>query len=104
MDVREILKSYSQIDFFKMDVEGAERNIIPAMRDDLNRIEKIFIEYHSETCRPQCLPEILMILKEAGFRVYLHSEFVSRQPYVKCVENTGFDLQIEIFGIRNRVQ
>lgn len=100
INVVDILEQHEIIDFLKIDIEGAERKIIPAMKNQLGKVQRIFIEYHSEKNQPQCLSEIISILTEVGFRVYIQQEFVSEQPLRYISDNNGFDLQLEIFGIR----
>lgn len=100
VDVVDILKKHEIIDFLKIDIEGAERMIVPAMKNQLKKVKKIFIEYHSEKNQPQCLAEIIGILSETGFRIYVHQEFVSKQPLKYISYNADFDLQLEIFGVR----
>lgn len=99
-DAKEILQSFSYIDFLKMDIEGAERRVLPRIKDELGKVQNIFVEYHSETNRQQCLPELLAILREAGFRIYMHPAFCSPLPLVQDLENCGYDLEINIFGKR----
>src|SRR5438552_3271017 len=42
-----------KIDFLKLDIEGAEHEVIADCADRLKNIEKLFVEYHSFSDRPQ---------------------------------------------------
>ena len=95
-----IFEELDHVDFLKIDIEGAEKVVIPAIKNDLNKVDKIFIEYHSEIDKPQCMAEIFSVLENVGFRLYINSVFSSVNPYIEVKDNTGFDLQFELYGIR----
>lgn len=99
VDIREIL-SRGNYDFLKMDIEGAEERVFPACRDYLDSFRHVFVEYHSVTGHKQCLDRIIGVLAEAGFRIHIHSIFSSPSPFVELRTNSGFDLQLNIFGWR----
>lgn len=96
------LKEYlsEQVDFLKIDIEGAEYKVLEDCKDVLDNVKNIFVEYHSEPNSRQTLHEILAILSKSGFRYYLKEAWVNQaNPYLK--EYVGlFDLQINIFGYR----
>lgn len=48
MDALSILASHEKIDFLKIDIEGAERYVLPRMASELGKVDNIFVEYHSE--------------------------------------------------------
>jgi FkbM family methyltransferase len=99
VDIREYLKGES-FDLIKMDIEGAEECVLPACADYLDGVRHLFVEYHSRADREQCLDRLLAILKEKGYRVHVHSVFCSASPFIEIAMNTGFDLQLNIFGYR----
>lgn len=98
-DIREYLKG-ERFDLVKMDIEGAEEFVLPACADYLAGVSRLFVEYHSRAGRDQCLDRLLAIMKDAGYRVHVHSVFFSPSPFVETTTNTGFDLQLNIFGYR----
>jgi FkbM family methyltransferase len=101
----EVLANYlnQPIALLKMDIEGAELPVIKHCASLLGNVENIFIEYHSFINQPQQLEELLVILKQNGFRYHLSESFSYRQPFI---ENTlvceNMDLAINIFGYRNK--
>lgn len=98
IDILEVLSS-QKFDFLKMDIEGAEEFVIPRCRGFLNDLKFIFIEYHSKLGEKQCLDEILLILKEAGFRIHIRDVNNSNlSPFLEIKTQSGFDLQLNIFG------
>ena len=89
------------VDLLKIDIEGAETVVLLDCKDYLNRVERIFIEFHSFVKRPQDLDIILNILKEAGFRYNIqHIGTFSQQPFVEINEYMGMDLQLNIFAYK----
>ena len=92
----------STVDFLKIDIEGAEYELLIDCKDVLHCVENIFIEYHSQPDEPQKLDEILGILRTAGFRYYIKEAWQNRVfPYVeKDTIKSVYDLQLNIFGYR----
>ena len=89
-----------EVDFLKIDIEGAEFDVINDCKDKLDKVKHIFIEYHSEQSNEQKLDEILKILKNSGFKYYIKEAWNNQpKPYTNKRENL-FDLQLNIFGYR----
>ncbi len=88
------------VDFLKVDIEGAEYEVLMDCRDVLKNVDNLFVEYHSFHQEDQMLGEILSLLKESGFKVYIKEAWENmKNPYI---EKRGpyFDLQLNIFGYR----
>lgn len=100
VDAADEIKKFDTIDMLKIDIEGSERIVLPQIAPYLGRVENIFVEYHSEVDKGQFLPELLQILKSAGFRIFISSGFCAARPLMEIETNTGFDLQLDIFGRR----
>lgn len=97
INIAEFLKN-KQFDFLKMDIEGAEEYVLPACKDYLPHIKFVFVEYHSKVGQKQRLDRIISTLADAGFRIHIHSVMHSPSPFVEIKTNSGFDLQLNIFG------
>lgn len=96
------LKSYlnQPVDFLKLDIEGAELEVLKDIRDDLGQVERIFFEYHSLADQRQGLGEMLEILTEAGFRYYIQeAKNYNKRPFTG-LKKAGFDLQLNVFAMR----
>lgn len=90
----------NKVEFLKIDIEGAEYDVIRDCSENLVNVENIFIEYHSMLVDEQTLDEILIILKKAGFKYYIKEAWNNQPfPYVNKRESL-FDLQLNIFGYR----
>ncbi len=88
------------VDFLKIDIEGAEYEVLLDCQDALGGVEHIFIEYHSHSAEPQRLNEILSILTRSGFRYHVHEAYTRPRPYVQRELMLGMDLQLDVFGYR----
>lgn len=90
------------VDFLKLDIEGAETEVIIDSSDRLINVENIFIEYHSFAGEEQRLDELLSTVKSSGFRVQIQTQFCSERPLFKRETHFGMDLQLNIFGYREK--
>jgi FkbM family methyltransferase len=90
-----------RVDLLKMDIEGAENEVLSDIEDLLGNVERIFVEYHSFVGKEQGLSEILAILRNAGFRFNIHQIGVySPNPFIKISDHLDMDLQLNIYGYR----
>ncbi len=69
-----------EVDFLKMNIEGAEMATLKACGDSLRRIREMVIEFHSFPGQEQQLDELLLTLKSAGFR-YLVNHYDASSNY-----------------------
>jgi FkbM family methyltransferase len=89
------------VDFLKIDIEGAETDVILEAKDKLHLVRNIFIEYHSFVDRPQTLNEILDVLSETGFRYYMDIPVsLTNQPFVHRGSFLSMDLLVNIYAYR----
>lgn len=88
------------IDFLKIDIEGAENDVIFRIRKNLKNVKNMFLEYHEIPDRNQNLHDILKLLNEEGFEYYIRSAAdVMRFPF--CNEKPKrFAQQLNIFCFR----
>lgn len=100
VSLKDILGEIKVVDFLKIDIEGAEYEVIKSCQNSLNNVRHIFIEYHSHENERQTLQEILQILQDSGFRYHLQEAFVRQKPYINKETMLGMDLQLNIFGYR----
>ena len=89
-----------RVDFLKMDIEGAETDVLLDCADSLQRVSHLFVEYHSFVDRPQTLPAVVDVLANAGFRLHIHPPVTSPQPFHHRDVHLGMDMQLNIFAFR----
>lgn len=97
------LKPYldKQVDFLKLDIEGAETTVLEDIKDKLVNVERIFVEYHSFVNKEQTLDVIISILKTASFRLYVNAPgLVNKSPFVSVNTYNSMDMQLNIYGIK----
>lgn len=95
-----ILKEHDRVDFLKMDIEGAEFEVLTDCKNELKRIDHIFIEYHSHISEEQNLHLILNMLTDIGYRYHIQEAFVRQKPFFEDTTMTNMDLQLNIFASR----
>jgi FkbM family methyltransferase len=89
------------IELLKLDIEGAETEVLEESQSLLHNVNKIFVEYHSFADQPQTLYKILRILQEQNFRIHINTPgFIAKQPFFNCSKLYGMDMQLNIFGFR----
>ena len=92
-----------KVAFLKLDIEGAETEVLEDCRGALDNVEHIFVEYHSFVDRPQTLSRLLSVVEDAGFRVHVHVYQPSAQPLFLRDIRQGMDLvdmNLDIFCFR----
>ncbi len=90
-----------QVDFLKIDIEGAEYTLLEDIKDLLHNVSNVFLEYHSYKNKQQILSDILNILKEAGYRFYITTPgLVSAHPFIHIDVYEKMDMQLNIYCIR----
>ncbi|HEU5365569.1 MAG TPA: FkbM family methyltransferase [Hanamia sp.] len=96
------LKDYlnEKIDFLKIDIEGAEFDVITDCSDLLYNVDNLFVEYHGFEKTEQNLHNLLSIFQKAGFRYHIKETFTSPEPFINQRINDGMDLQLNIFCYR----
>ena len=91
-----------KVDFLKLDIEGAEVEVIKEISSSLSNVKNLFIEYHAFEKRSQDLDELLLILKNAGFRYYIDSPVKGvDSPFIKKNSWLEFDFFLNIYAKRN---
>ena len=102
--LRDWITRYSLIDFLKMDIEGAEYEVIMDCKEVLHKINYLFVEYHSIAGQPQNLDEILSTISSAGFRYILVPVHTVVKPFYHKSKGNNVDFQINIFATNNNIQ
>ncbi len=98
--LKDFLEKEGKIDMLKIDIEGAEYEVLKDCSDSLDNVSNLFVEYHSWNNNRQKLSEILSIFERNDFRYYIESLTKTKHPFVNKGENANMDLQLNIFGVR----
>ncbi|MBL8796080.1 MAG: FkbM family methyltransferase [Planctomycetia bacterium] len=89
------------VDLLKLDIEGAETDVLLDCRDLLHNVRNIFVEYHSFDQERQRIQELLAALIGAGFRLQMQPVRSIAKPLVQRDLLLGMDMQVNIFGFRD---
>ena len=90
------------IAMLKIDIEGAEFEVLKDCEELLHNVKHIFLEYHSFYNEEQHLEDILSIFKRQGYRYHLRESFSRRKPFVdKRLVCEKYDMAINVFAYRD---
>lgn len=101
IDLKQFLASLPPVELLKMDVEGAEWELIPHIAEELNGVNYLFIEYHLRKNQIPRLSEILLSVEQAGFSYHVFNPYAKKRPFemAKGVEKE-FAMQLNIHCYR----
>ena len=89
------------VDFLKIDIEGAEYEVIKDCANNLQNVKHLFIEFHGHFNKMHELNTIFDIIKNAGFSYYIkEAASVYHTPFNRNPRPMIFDLQLNIFCFR----
>lgn len=89
-----------RIDLLKLDIEGAEVDVLLDCRDRLASVDRMFVEYHSFVGKPQRFDELLGVIRGAGFRFHALPDSQATQPFVERPVFNGKDLRVNLYCFR----
>ena len=98
--LKDLIEKENIIDFLKIDIEGAEYEVLRDCSDSLNNVKKIFVEYHSWSNDKQMFGEILGILEKNNFRYYIENITNRKLPFIYHGLENKMDLQVNIFAYK----
>jgi FkbM family methyltransferase len=92
------------IDFLKMDIEGAEYDVVNDIKEKLINVNNLFIEYHGSFAQNKELTALFEIISTNGFSYYIkEATTVYHTPFYRSKEmEKPFDVQLNIFCFRTK--
>lgn len=91
------------VDFLKIDIEGAEYEVIKDCAENLSYVKNLFIEYHGNYDEMYKLNEILNILVNNGFKYYIkEAGSTYNQPFFETKNDYNFDIQLNLFAFKRK--
>ncbi len=102
--LKDYLEKEQTVDMLKIDIEGAEVEVLRDCKGSLANVKNIFVEFHSYSNQPQRLSEIVEVLEAAGFRYFIMQPENRVSPLINHFNksNPEMDLQLNIFGHRKK--
>ncbi|KSW30065.1 FkbM family methyltransferase [Cellulomonas sp. B6] len=95
-----VLADLEHVDLLKIDIEGAEVEVLHEAEHLLGRVDRVFVEYHSRVGERQQLGNLLNLLRRAGFRYYMEVPRTSQRPFVSVSQEVDMDVLVEIWAHR----
>ncbi len=91
-----------KIDFLKIDIEGAEYEVLMDMQDKLYLVQNMFVEYHGSFLQTTELTNIFNILSFNKFNYYIKEAApVYATPFFRATGSLAYDVQLNIFCFKN---
>jgi FkbM family methyltransferase len=90
------------VDLLKVDIEGAEVEVLCDCPDVLHNVKAVCLEYHSYQGRRQGLGDLIKVFEDRGFRSHVGPVLHSKSPLVKIEVDpaTKSDLQLHLSFFR----
>ena len=86
-----------EVDFLKIDIEGAEYAVLKDINESLSNVKNLFVEYHGTFHQNKELNEIFKIITNNGFKYYIQ-QAVEKHPTPFVPSYTAdYDVQLNIF-------
>ena len=88
------------VDFLKLDIEGAEIDVLQDCADRLRSVDKMYLEYHSFVRQEQKMATLFGVLEGAGFRIHAHAELPAPRPFLARPVVNNKDFRLNVFCFR----
>lgn len=98
--LKDLLLEKKNIFFLKMDIEGAEYEVLKDIQSELQSVENLFIEFHAGFNEKNNLAEILSWIDNAGFKYYIKEAWNNMPNPLTKKYKGGYHLQLNIFCFR----
>jgi len=96
--LKDVIEKYDEIDFLKIDIEGAEYEVLLDIQHSLKKINNIFLEYHGKINEIKKLRDIIKIMAENSFKIYIkNAADLLSQPFFNKKTELPYDVQLNIF-------
>lgn len=91
-----------EVDFLKIDIEGAEYKVLCDIADKLFLVKNMFLEYHGTFAQNKELTTVFKMISDAGFNYYIkEAATLFDYPFQRTKKSDiGYDVQLNIFCFR----
>lgn len=97
-----LLQQEEVVDFLKMDIEGAEFDVINDCQTVLSKVRNLYIECHAWKGAEQRIGSLLEVITNAGFKYYLKPVQNFHAPLTQGEKIANEDLQFHLFAVNTR--
>jgi FkbM family methyltransferase len=96
--LNDLLSTVPEVDFLKVDIEGAEWAVIKDCAENLHKINNLFLEYHGKVEGTNKLTDLLQLVHQKGFKIYIRNAADNLDyPFVDKSTGTVYDVQLNLF-------
>jgi FkbM family methyltransferase len=88
-----------EVDLLKIDIEGAEGEVLREIESSLPHVRALFVEWHSRPGQPGMGAAVAQ-LETAGFDCYLQIGAGPRQPFLAREPVNNFVQQVHLYAVR----
>jgi FkbM family methyltransferase len=103
--LRDLLEKYDKIDFLKIDIEGAELDVLEDCAGYLTKVDNLFIEFHNKGGKYlKDLHKLLSILEQNGFRYHMKEAYnFESYPFSNRAKRQFDEIynSLNVFAFRN---
>jgi FkbM family methyltransferase len=89
------------VELLKLDIEGAEVDVVLDCADRLGLVRLLFVEFHSFVNKPQRLGAFLQAIEQAGFRLHGQPEMPAPQPFIDRPVYNEKDFRLNLYCFRD---
>lgn len=98
IQLAKFLNQFEHIDFLKMDIEGAEFQVVADCLNELKKVDNFFLEYHGKVDETKKMYTLLQQVESIGFNVYIKMAADQlTSPFYQKQTGTPYDVQLNIF-------
>jgi FkbM family methyltransferase len=101
--LKDFLDQFESIDLLKMDIEGAEFEVLMDCKESMKKCKYIFVEFHSFVNKENRFAEILLMMASLGFKYYFKEASNNPHPFKSIKVIDGMDFQINGFFINEQI-
>jgi hypothetical protein len=87
-------------DVVKIDIEGAERVVLPALGSRLRAVRYLFVEFHAGPGDRASLASIVGLMESAGLEVHVHTVRARPHPFLNEPAEAPYDHLLHLYGVR----
>ena len=87
-------------DVVKIDIEGAERVVLPALGSRLRAVRYLFVEFHAGPGDRASLATIVGLMESAGLEVHVHTVRARPHPFLNEAAESPYDHLLHLYGVR----
>jgi FkbM family methyltransferase len=87
----------TKVNMLKIDIEGAEKFVLPSIAQNLKNVEHLFLELHVEEKEPELLEHTCQLLRKQGFRFKLDT--IGSVNFQSFHDPHTYSMQINIYAV-----